>query len=67
VRSVGNLLYALQRRPFIHAVLDGAAADLIWIGLGSAFGLNVWGDEIATLNGVEGCARPLTCSAWLSL
>jgi hypothetical protein len=53
VRSVGNLLYALQRRPSYTPFWGALVASLIWAGLGISFGLSVWGDEIASLGGVE--------------
>ena len=53
VRSVGNLLYALQRRPSYTPFWTALLLTLVWAGLGIAFGVSVWGDEIASLGGVE--------------
>ena len=53
VRSVGNLLYALQRRPSSTPYWTALLLTLVWFGLGAAFGLSVWGDDIGNLGGVE--------------
>src|SRR5688500_18019447 len=53
VRSVGNLLYALQRRPSYTPFWTALLLTLIWAGLGTAFGFSVWGEDIAALGGVE--------------
>ncbi len=53
VRSVGNLLYALQRRPSYTPFWTALLLTLVWAGLGTAFGFSVWGEDIAALGGVE--------------
>src|SRR5688572_27138857 len=53
VRSVGNLLYALQRRPSYTPFWTALILTLVWVGLGVSFGYSVWGDDIANLSGVE--------------
>ena len=54
VRSVGNLLYALQRRPSYTPFWAALLVSIAWAGLGVAFGFSMWGDEIASLGSVEG-------------
>src|SRR4051794_34194250 len=53
VRSVGNLLYALQRRPSFAPFWAALFLTLIWFGLGVAFGWSIWGSEIASLDRIE--------------
>ncbi len=53
VRSVGNLLYALQRRPAYTPFWVALFLTIAWVGLGLSFGLSMWGDEISALGGVE--------------
>jgi hypothetical protein len=53
VRSVGNLLYALQRRPSYTPFWTALVLTIAWAGLGLAFGTSMWGDEIASLGSVE--------------
>jgi hypothetical protein len=53
LRSVGNLLYALQRRPSYTPFCTALLLSLVWFGLGTAFGFSVWGEEMAGLGGVE--------------
>ncbi len=53
VRSVGNLLYALQRRPSSTPYWTALLVTLVWFGLGTAFGISVWGDDIGNLSGMD--------------
>ena len=56
VRSVGNLLYALQRRPSTAPFWTAFLLSAVWIGFGLMFGLGVWRADIRQL------LRPPTCA-----
>src|SRR5688572_15873633 len=53
VRSVGNLLYALQRRPSYAPFWTALVLTAVWIVVGALFGASLFGQGISELRGVE--------------
>ncbi|MCC2111463.1 MAG: antitoxin, partial [Hyphomicrobiales bacterium] len=52
-RTVGNLIYALQRRPSGLPIYVAFLLSVLWIGAGAAFGFALWGSEIRAIQSLE--------------